>query len=80
MRSVLPTLVAFLIAALTIAVVMAILGFAIGLARVKVVTSMKGSTQTVKQGGGFVLLLVGVWLVLLAVWADLFVKILFPPS
>ena len=59
---------------------MAILGFAIGLAQVKVVTSMKGSTQNVKRGGGFVLLLVGVWLVLLALWADLFVQILFPSS
>ena len=69
---------AFLVAALTIAFVMAALVLAIGLAQAHVVTSMKGSTHTVKRISGLVLLVVGVWLVVLAVWADAFVQILFP--
>jgi hypothetical protein len=69
---------AFLVSALIIAMVMAVLVFAIGLMHEKVITSMKGSTSTVKRASGYILQAAGIGIVVLAVWADLFGQILFP--
>ena len=69
---------AFLAAALTIALIMAVLVFSIGLAQANVVASMKGSTRSVKRGSGTILLIVGLWLIALAIWANMFQQVLFP--
>jgi cytochrome c biogenesis protein CcdA len=63
---------AFLIAAFTVAIVMVILVTAVGLAQDKMVRSMKGSTRSFKRWGGAILILVGVWLIVLTVWAPQF--------
>jgi cytochrome c biogenesis protein CcdA len=66
---------AFLIAAFTVAIVMVILVTAVGLAQDKVIRSMKGSTHATKRWGGAILILVGAWLIVLAVWASDFARI-----
>jgi cytochrome c biogenesis protein CcdA len=66
---------AFVTAAITIALVMAILVVAIGSAQAYVVRTMKGSTRSVKRWGGAVLMIVGIWLIVLAVWAKTFAQI-----
>jgi cytochrome c biogenesis protein CcdA len=66
---------AFLIAAFTVAVVMVILVTAVGLTQDKLIRSMKGSTRSAKRWGGAILILVGVWLIALAVWASHFARI-----
>jgi cytochrome c biogenesis protein CcdA len=67
---------AFLIAAFTVAIVMVVLVAAVGLTQDKLVRSMKGSTRSVKRWGGAILILVGVWLIVLAVWATQFARII----
>jgi cytochrome c biogenesis protein CcdA len=66
---------AFLIAAFAVAMVMVVLVVAVGLAQDKLVRSMKGSTRSVKRWGGAILILVGVWLTVLAVWASQLARI-----
>jgi cytochrome c biogenesis protein CcdA len=66
---------AFLIAAFTVAIVMAILVTAVALAQGKVIRSMKGRTRSVRRWGGAILILVGSWLIVLAVWASEFARI-----
>ena len=62
-------------AALTMTLVMAVLVIAIGFAQTKVVYSMKANTQTVKRLSGVVLVVVGSWLVILALWANVFTNL-----
>lgn len=49
----------------------------VGAAQQRVVDALKAETQHVKRWSGGVLLLVGAWLIALAVWADFFAS-LFP--
>lgn len=48
------------------------LAMAVGLAQEQVVTGLKQSTQAIKRWSGVVLILVGVWLLALAIWAKAF--------
>lgn len=57
------------------ALLMFALAFLIGAAQRRVVVALKVGTQQVKQWSGLVLLLVGGWLIALAVWADFFVRV-----
>jgi hypothetical protein len=66
---------AFLIAAFTVAIVMAILVTAVGLAQGKVIRSMKGGARSARRWGGAILILVGLWLIILAMWASQFARI-----
>jgi hypothetical protein len=66
---------AFVLAAVTMALLMFALAFLIGTAQQRVVEALKAGTQQVKQWSGLVLLLVGGWLIALAVWADFFARI-----
>ena len=68
---------AFAIAALTIVLVMAVLIVAIGRAQAHTVRSLKGAAPSVKRWGGIILILVGSWLLALAIWADSF-ALIFP--
>ena len=60
---------------------MALLVFAvailIGTAQERTVNTLKQGTQHVKRWSGTILLLVGAWLIALAIWADFFTG-LFP--
>jgi len=53
-----------------------VLSLAVGLAQRRLVASWRGSPQQVKRWGGAALILVGIWLVLLAVWAVQFRQLL----
>jgi cytochrome c biogenesis protein CcdA len=66
---------AFVVAALTMVLVMALLVTAIGFAQTSVVRSMKMNTQSVKRLGGAVLVVVGIWLIVLAIWANAFTRL-----
>jgi cytochrome c biogenesis protein CcdA len=55
--------------------VMALLVTAIGFAQTRVVRSMKMNTQSVKRLGGAVLVVVGIWLIVLAIWANAFTSL-----
>ena len=68
-------LTGFATAALTIALVMAVLLVAIGKAQTHIVRSLKEATHLVKRWGGIILILVGSWLIALAIWANVFAQI-----
>lgn len=53
------------------------LATAVGWAQERVVAGLKQSTYAVKRWSGGVLILIGVWLLALAIWADAFAR-LFP--
>jgi cytochrome c biogenesis protein CcdA len=57
---------------------MMVLVITVGFAKMNVVRSMTMNTQSIKRLGGSVLIIVGVWLIVLSVWADSFSRILFP--
>jgi len=69
--------VAFATAALTMTLLALCLAILVGTAQQRVVDALKGGTQRVKQWSGVILLLVGAWLIALAIWADFFAR-LFP--
>lgn len=48
---------------------------AVGLAQEQVVSNLKHSTHVIKRGGGAILILIGAWLIILAIWADVFARI-----
>lgn len=68
---------AFAVAALTILFLMFGLAIVIGTAQKRTVSIIRTSPQRVKRLGGTILILVGIWLVILAVWAKSFAR-LFP--
>lgn len=57
------------------AVLMLALAFLVGAAQERVIDHLKGGTQQVKRWSGVILLMVGAWLIALALWADLFGRI-----
>jgi len=64
--------VTFLITAFTIVFVMALLVILIGAAQNRILRLLRASPQRVKRWGGFILILVGSWLIVLAIWSDAF--------
>lgn len=67
--------ITFLITIFTIIFVMGLLVILIGTAQNRVLQSLRTSPQRVKRWGGFILILVGSWLIALAIWADTFSRI-----
>jgi uncharacterized membrane protein YidH (DUF202 family) len=70
-------LLAFVVAAVVVDGLMFILAALIASAQEKVIRMLRAQAHQVKQWGGTVLILVGVWLIVLAVWASFFAT-LFP--
>lgn len=68
---------AFVVAALTISLLMFGLALAIALAQEQIVDTLRAGVVQVKQWGGRVLIVVGLWLIVLGIWADAFAQ-LFP--
>lgn len=68
---------AFVAAGVTMALLMFALAILIGLAQQRVVDALKAGTQQVKRWSGAVLAGVGLWLIVLALWAEAFAR-LFP--
>jgi putative Mn2+ efflux pump MntP len=67
--------ITFLTAAFTITFVMTLLVILIGTAQNRILQSLRTSPQRVKHWGGFILILVGSWLIVLAIWAGTFSRI-----
>lgn len=57
-----------------IAVLMFVLGGAIALAQERVVDTLRAGVVQVKQWGGRILILVGIWLIALGIWAAFFAR------
>lgn len=51
------------------------LALLIGAAQERLVDAMRAGTRQIKQWSGVVLLLVGAWLIALAIWAEFFARI-----
>lgn len=51
------------------------LSFSIAVVQAKVASSLRVRTQQVKRWGGYVLIIVGLWLIALAIWADFFASV-----
>lgn len=66
---------AFLVAALTIMLLMFGLAFIIGTAQERLVERLKASTPTVKRWGAYILVSVGVWFIILGFFANYFATV-----
>jgi cytochrome c biogenesis protein CcdA len=66
-------LVAFVVAALTMVLLMFALSLAVALAQSRLVNTLKANVHEVKRWGGWILILVGLWLIVLGIWADYFI-------
>lgn len=69
-------LVAFVTDALTMSVLAFALALAVSLAQERLLRRLRASAPAVKRWGGRILVLVGVWLLVLAIFADFFVHML----
>lgn len=67
-------LLAFLVAALTLVLLMFVVVTLIGTARERVVAGLRTGTGRIKRWSGWVLLIVGAWFIALAVWTDFFAR------
>lgn len=54
---------------------MLVLAVLVGAAQEQLVDSLKAGTRQIKRWSGVVLLLVGAWLIALAIWAEFFAGI-----
>lgn len=70
-------LLSFATAALTIIVLMFGLSYAIGTSQEGIVARLKASAPTVKRWGAYILVAVGVWFIVLGVFANFF-ETIFP--
>lgn len=55
---------------------MFVLALAVALAQEALVARLRANTERIKIWGGRILTLVGIWLILLAIWADFFIQLL----
>lgn len=69
---------AFAIDALTMSALMFALALALASAQERLISRLRASTHQVKVWGGRILILVGLWLLILAAWADFFARSIRP--
>jgi len=62
-------------AAVVITLLMFGLSLVIAFAQERVVDTLRASVVKVKRWGGRILILVGAWLIILAIWADTFARV-----
>ena len=67
---------AFLTAALTMSALMFLLSVTIARAQDSLVGQLRANTGKIKIWGGRILIMVGAWLIALAIWSDFFVEVL----
>lgn len=61
---------AFTVAAVSMILTLFVVSAVVGLARNRTVNSLRGSGRLVKRWGGVILMLVGAWLIALALWNE----------
>lgn len=59
---------------MTMALLMFALAILIGSAQQELVATLKEGTQRIRRWSGIVLLVIGTWLIVLAIWADFFAR------
>jgi hypothetical protein len=69
------SILTFIVASIAIVVLMFSLSFAIGRAQEGIVEKLKLNSPTVKRWGAYILMGVGVWLIILTIFADFFATI-----
>lgn len=67
--------IAFVVAALTIILLIFGLAFAVGSAQEGLITYLKTGAPVVKRWGAYILIIIGVWFIILAVFAGYFASI-----
>ncbi len=55
---------------------MFLVALAVALAQEQVVAKLRANTERVKAWGGRILVMVGVWLIVLGIWANFFARLL----
>ncbi len=60
---------------MTITVLMFALSLSIAFAQEQVVDTLRASAVKIKRWGGRILVMVGIWLIVLAIWADAFARV-----
>jgi cytochrome c biogenesis protein CcdA len=68
-------LIAFIVAAFTLTILMFVLSFTIAFAQERLVDTLRTSVVSIKRWGGRILILVGIWLIILAIFAQTFARI-----
>lgn len=68
-------LLAFLVAAVVIVVLLFAAAASVASAQERTVQRLEASAPAIKRWGGAVLIVVGVWFILLAVFADVFARV-----
>lgn len=63
---------AFVLAGLVLVVMFLMLSLVVGHAQERTMTRIQASSPQIKRWGGWILVTVGVWFVILAIWADFF--------
>jgi hypothetical protein len=66
---------AFAVAGVVIILLMLGLAGAIGTAQERLVATLRAGTTQIKRWGGVILILVGIWFIILAIWAETFARI-----
>ncbi len=69
------SLIAFVVAAITIVVLIFGISYAIGAAQEGVVGRLRAGAPAVKRWGGYILVAVGAWFIILSVFADFFSRV-----
>ena len=67
---------AFGVAALTMALLMFTLAILVGAAQDRVIATLREGTGQMKRWSAFILVIVGAWLIVLAIWADILANLL----
>ena len=66
---------AFMVAAVTITILMFSLSLAIAFAQEQLIQTIRAQVVVIKKWGGGVLILVGLWLIVLGIWAQAFARV-----
>lgn len=62
-------------AAVTIIIIMAFLMLLVGTAQNRLLQPLRAGVQSIQRGGGLVLIVVGIWLMILAIWVGTFAQL-----
>ncbi|MAT96234.1 MAG: hypothetical protein CL608_03750 [Anaerolineaceae bacterium] len=62
-------------AAVTIIIIMAFLMLLVGTAQNLLLQPLRAGVQSIQRGGGLVLIVVGIWLMILAIWVGIFAQL-----
>lgn len=68
-------MIAFIVSGVVLAAMFVGLSFVVGSVQEKTLERIRAGARDVKKWGGWILIIVGSWFVVLAIWAEFFAKI-----